>query len=192
MTIGIYEIYNETNGKRYIGQTKDAKQRKRQHFYELRHNIHKSKVLQEDYNKGHSLAFRIIRECSLDCINDLEKEYIKKYRTTEKEFGYNLELGGTKGRTLNEETKRKIAESHKGNKYMVGKKLTDEWKKHLSEAQPHRKRILCIETGVVYESFADAARKTGLIRTKIVSCCTGKRNKTGGYHFAYADTRPGY
>ena len=72
---------------------------------------------------------------------------------------------------------------------MVGKKLSEEWRQHLSEAQPHKKRIICLETGVVYDSFADAARKTGLNRTKIVSCCTGKRHKTGGLHFAYADKR---
>ena len=71
----------------------------------------------------------------------------------------------------------------------LGKKLSDEWKKHLSEAQPHKKRIQCVETNVVYDSFADAARKTGLNRTKIVSCCTGKRKTTGGLHFKYYDKR---
>ena len=67
------------------------------------------------------------------------------------------------------------------------KYIIDEWKKHLSEAQPHRKRIECVETGEIFDSFADAARKTGLNRTKIVSVCTGKRKKTGGLHFRYAD-----
>ena len=70
---------------------------------------------------------------------------------------------------------------------MCGIKLSDEWKKHLSDAQPHKKKVECIETGIVYESFADAARKTGLNRTKIVSCCTGKAKSTGGYHFRYAE-----
>lgn len=45
-----------------------------------------------------------------------------------------------------------------------------------------------IETKQIYESFADAARKTGLNRTKIVSVCTGTRKSTGGLHFRYADT----
>ena len=69
---------------------------------------------------------------------------------------------------------------------MKGKRLSDEWRKHMSEAQ--RKRIIqCVETGEVYNSFVEAAEKTGLNRTKIVSCCTGKRKSTGGLHFRYAD-----
>lgn len=50
-------------------------------------------------------------------------------------------------------------------------------------------KIECIETGIIYDSFADASRKTGLNRTKIVSVCTGKRKTTGGYHFRYANER---
>lgn len=120
-------------------------------------------------------------------MDDLEKYFIEKYDTTNHDKGYNLDIGGNGAGRMSEETKKKLSKSKMGNQAMKGIKLSEEWKKHLSEAQPHKRRILCIETNVIYDSFADAARKTGLNRTKIVSVCTGKRRTTGGYHFKYAE-----
>lgn len=74
-----------------------------------------------------------------------------------------------KGHKCSEETKRKIAESHKGK----SRKTTWSYKK-----------VMCIETGVVYESVAEAKRQTGA--NSISACCLGKRKTTGGYHWRYA------
>ena len=119
----------------------------------------------------------------------LHRFYIQKYNSTDPRLGYNLDAGGGGQGRMSEETKKKLSQSKIGNQSMKGIKLSDEWKKHLSEAQPHKKKVECIETGEIFDSFADAARKTGLNRTKIVSCCTGKRKKTGGLHFKYADEK---
>lgn len=143
--------------------------------------------MQSDYNADpSSIVFEILCECDASELNELEKYFIKKYDTVDN--GYNKSPGDTEngGTILTEESRRKIGEKHRGNKYMVGKKLSEEWKRHLSEAQPHKKRIRCIDTGEVFESFADAARKTGLNRSKIVSVCTGSRKSTGGMRFEYA------
>jgi hypothetical protein len=86
---------------------------------------------------------------------------------------------------MSESTKAKLSAANMGNKSMCGVKLTDEWKKHLSEAQPHKRKIICIETQIVYDSGFDAARKTGVGRSHIVSCCTKHRKSAGGYHWAY-------
>ena len=184
---GIYQIFNTKNGKSYIGQSKDISHRKNCHIYDLKNNRHKNKALQNDYNEDpKSIIFRILCKCEEEYLDDLERYFIKKYDSIEN--GYNILIGGKSGFFLPENTRKKISDKHTGNKYMVGIKLSDEWKKHLSEAQPHRKKVRCIDTGIIYDSFADAARKTGLHRTKIVSCCTGKRKSTGGFHFEYADT----
>ena len=52
-----------------------------------------------------------------------------------------------------------------------------------------RKKIYCLETGITYESAAEAARKIfgnnqngGIIRN-----CQGKQKTCKGYHFSYAD-----
>ena len=50
------------------------------------------------------------------------------------------------------------------------------------------KKILCVETGEIFESISDASRKTGVDFRLISAVCLGKRKTTGGYHWAYAPT----
>lgn len=48
------------------------------------------------------------------------------------------------------------------------------------------KQVMCVETGVIYESIKEAARQTGLCKQKISYCCRGIRyKKTGGYHWKF-------
>lgn len=190
--VGIYQIKNVRNGKLYIGQSTNLSHRKSCHFFDLNNKRHKNIYLQRAYDvEPENFIFEVICVCGEEELNDLEIYYIEKYKTTNSEYGYNLDRGGNSKGRMSEETKQKLSKLKRGNKAMCGIKLSEEWKKHLSEAQPHKKKILCIETGTVYDSFAEAARITGLNRTKIVSVCTGKRKTTGGLHFKYADEKSG-
>ena len=45
------------------------------------------------------------------------------------------------------------------------------------------KSVICVETGIIYESVAEATRKTGI--THITDVCKGKRNIAGGFHWQY-------
>jgi hypothetical protein len=47
------------------------------------------------------------------------------------------------------------------------------------------KKVICIETGVIYNSTCEAGRLTGFQQTKISACCLGKRKTTGGCHWKY-------
>lgn len=53
---------------------------------------------------------------------------------------------------------------------------------------PSSKRIpvVCVETGIVYESFNRASIATGAPRTTIGQCCMGKLLTSGGLHWRYA------
>lgn len=53
--------------------------------------------------------------------------------------------------------------------------------------QQNCKRVLCIETGVIYESTREAARQTGIAQSSISQCCNGKLKTAGGYHWKYID-----
>jgi len=187
--IGIYKITNVTNNKVYIGQSIDIQHRWACHRHDLRTGIHKNLHLQRAYNQNpDAFKFEIECTCKEEDLDSLEKFYIKKYQSDKAKYGYNIDTGGNGTGRMSQSTKNKLSKSKKGNQSMKGIKLSEEWKKHLSEAQPHKKKIICVDTGETFESFADAARKTGLNRTKIVSCCTGKRNMTGGLHFRYDTT----
>lgn len=186
--VGIYKITNTDNGKVYIGQSVNISHRWACHKYDLSNNRHKNPHLQNAYNQNpEAFEFQIECLCKEEDLDKLEMFYIKKYKSNDAKFGYNLDSGGDGAGRMSDETKAKLSKAKIGNQVMKGLKLSEEWKEHLSEAQPHKKKIVCLETGVVYNSFADASRKTGLQRTKIVSVCTGKRKSTGGYHFKYVE-----
>lgn len=47
------------------------------------------------------------------------------------------------------------------------------------------KRVLCVETGIVYPSQGDAARKTGLAQANISLCCRKEHRTIGGFHWRF-------
>ena len=49
------------------------------------------------------------------------------------------------------------------------------------------KKIICIETGKIYPSTTEVKRKLGFSQGNVSSCCIGKRNTCGGYHWRYVD-----
>ena len=48
------------------------------------------------------------------------------------------------------------------------------------------RKVKCIETGKVYESAAEAGRKTGVSAGGISACCRGSQKTAGGYRWIYA------
>lgn len=47
------------------------------------------------------------------------------------------------------------------------------------------KQVLCIETGIVFKSIKESARKLKLSSICISKVCRGIRKTTGGYHFEF-------
>ena len=94
--IGIYKIQNLTNGKCYIGQSKNIKRRWKDHRCSANNSV--------DHNYNNPLyrairkygienfSFEVIEECLVSELNDKEKYYIQKYNSFFN--GYNLTLGG--------------------------------------------------------------------------------------------------
>lgn len=48
------------------------------------------------------------------------------------------------------------------------------------------KKILCVETGVVYPSTMEIERQFGFYHNQISACCNGKAKSCGGFHWQYA------
>lgn len=49
------------------------------------------------------------------------------------------------------------------------------------------KQILCVETNKIYKSLTEAYRQTEIHIGNISSCCNGKRQTAGGYHWKFID-----
>ena len=147
----IYVRPNLINGKKYVGQATDLKERQR-----------KWKCLTQKYagtainnaRKKYGIeafGFEILKECEDDELDYWEKYYIKELNT-KAPYGYNLTDGGEgmTGYTHSEETRKKISDAKKGKKQseeakkkrseaLKGKHLSEEAKKKLSEAQKGEK-----------------------------------------------------
>jgi len=71
-----------------------------------------------------------------------------------------------------------------------GKKQSEESKRKSSEALKNRKdlskKVLCVETGEIFDSAHEAERKTGIFQPNISKVCLGKLKTTGGFHWRYA------
>ena len=51
--------------------------------------------------------------------------------------------------------------------------------------EKNKRKIVCLNNGVVYESIKDAALSLGVDHSKISAVALGKRNHTSGYKFSY-------
>lgn len=96
-----------------------------------------------------------------------------------------------KGMKYGEETRKKRSERFSGkNNPMYGVKMTEEHKAKLMAASRKacKKAVVCVETGIVYESSVEAQKQTGIYRGTIRYVCRkNPRYKTaGGFHWKYA------
>lgn len=142
----IYKITNTVNGKSYIGQTRNnlEKTRIRKHLNGSGNRIIKQAVAKYGQN---AFVFEILHDGIIpEFLDDLEREAIAKFNTIAP-YGYNLTDGGGVG-THSEETRRKMSESHKGEKNnnygkpspKRGKPLSEETKRKISRSMKGKKR----------------------------------------------------
>lgn len=137
--IGIYEILNKVNGKRYIGQSISIKDRLSNHKCQLTRVTRSKDCNRHLYNAVskygiRSFSFSIIEECIADKLDERELHWIKYFNTTNRDFGYNLrtDIGG-RGFT-HEETKQLIRENNLGEANPnYGNKWSEEKKLYMSK-----------------------------------------------------------
>lgn len=115
-----------------------------------------------------------------------EIEIISKYNAFTKKYGYNATKGGdgSNGVPCSEEKKQKISKANKGHKFNEETKLLMS-KLKLGKKPINCKKVLCIETGIIYDSMHTAEKETGAKYKNISKVCKGKygRKTAGGYHW---------
>lgn len=122
-----YSIYCHIcpNGKRYVGMTSDELKVR---FGNGNHYSRKTRFGMAIQKFGWKNITSEILETELSFEEACEKEkyYISLYKTTQEEFGYNMAAGGNIkvviGRTLSENTRKKISNSNKGQKGQMKRK----------------------------------------------------------------------
>lgn len=147
----IYFYINKINGKGYIGQTVDFKNRHRTHVQKSSNKYPIDKAINK-HGIDNFEVYIIVEDRTIEELNSIEQELIKKYNTSINQNGYNIREGGNNSR-MSESTKAKLSNSKKGKAMseeqkqlfsemfsgernpFYGKQHTEETKKRLSEAR---------------------------------------------------------
>lgn len=87
-----------------------------------------------------------------------------------------------RGRVVSEGTRAKLRAAQ------LGRAQPEETKRKKQLRSPHNKPVLCLNSGVVYISAAEAARDLGVHRAHVAEICRGNssRKSARGYNFKYA------
>lgn len=158
---GIYKITNP-NGKVYIGQSHDINRRfKMYKRLECKGQKHLySSLLKYGYDAH---VFEILEQCPPEDMDNLEIKYISFYDSTNREFGMNLQTGGTRGKD-SEET-------------LLLKRIN------------HPKRVIFYaeRDGVVkrFDSMTEAEKTLGVTRKSIRLSLKNPDIKIGKYSYSY-------
>jgi group I intron endonuclease len=129
--IMLCKVYKHTlNGKIYIGQTWRSMEERVKNGYGYEGCTHFYRAI-EKYS-WQNVETEILALCAEQKEADfLEQFYISEYKSWNRDFGYNLKLGGSHGRH-SVESKKKMSNSHKG------KVISEETKKNMSNGQKGR------------------------------------------------------
>lgn len=186
MTKNNYCVYvhaNKMNGKRYVGVAKNLKQRWASGYDSCPFFY---KAIQK-YGWDGFTHYVLFDGLSLEEADEIEREYIQKYKTQDRKYGYNILPGGHGGGMLGkhhtEETKQKMREKHEGRKFTERHKANLS-KSHLGK-KSHCKPVVCLDTGVIYESGRMAERITGTRSKGISQCCLNKQETCNGLRWAF-------
>ena len=210
-----YTVYKHTSpsGKVYIGVTSLRPEERWGGGAGYVKNNHFNRAIKKYgwENIKHEILFD---DLSKEDAFKIEIELIKEYRSSEREFGYNLGTGGEHGSTgskwseqsrknhmaaiwskprkHSEERKRNIGKGVK--KHLLENPETKTYFQTATKAQrddwdkKRSKRILCVETGNIFIGAKAAAEWAGLKnRQSIYFCCegVGYHKTAGGYHWRY-------
>lgn len=174
----IYGIKSKITNKIYIGSTKNLQRRLLKHFNELYHNRHRTKKLQQDYNKYGLNSFEIIvyentndnllnKEKIIQLLNGIENIYNEKISGVWVDPEYSKKLASSSKNTHKSQEYRQKMSKMKTNKvaqYTV-------WMQHVK----------------TWDSAIQICEELGFTRSVILSCCNGSKPKAYGYIWKYVN-----
>lgn len=181
-----YKVYMHIcpNNKKYIGITKQPPKKRWQNGYGYKTQNHFYRAIMK-YGWQNIKHIILFDKLSYQQACKKEIELIKLFKTNNYNFGYNVSSGGdgNNGNKISEKQKNILKIALKGNKNAKGYRHTKEEKEKMRLAKIGKpniklsKKVMCIETRIIYPSVADAKRKTKI--NHIDQVCRGERNYAG-------------
>jgi len=197
---------------RYVGYTNDPSERYKTHLKECwLGRSHKEKWIRSLIQQGIIPKMEIVDwgETKME-IENLEKEYVRLFRTICSKELTNGDGGGRGGKVLTAETRKKISDSKRGknlsdfHKNQISKALSGDknpfyGRQHTAETKAFigqnnkfnvNKPILQLDlnTGEVIKQWNSTYEIFEALRidnSSITKCCKGKRFSAGGFRWSY-------
>lgn len=187
---GIYIISWINNEYFYVGQTQSFKQRKYQHWNNLKNQKHRNPRLQHVYNKYGEPLFQILEKCEVGELVQQEQLYLdllfddpnclnlaRYAETSMRGLKHSVETKNkirkkAIGRRHSSETLHKLSDNKKGGKH--------------NRAMPVLQYDLNNNLIAKFECIRDASIASGCTSSSIVLCCRNKRKTSKGYVWKYA------
>lgn len=134
---GVYYILHVRSSKVYVGSGLNIRGRWKGHRSALKNNKHANKYLQHAWNKYGEAEFEwgvLEVEQNPNLLLKKEQFWIDAFNATNRSYGYNIctIAGNSRGRKASSETRAKMSQRLKGNRYTLGRKLTDAHKRKIS------------------------------------------------------------
>ena len=168
----VYIHTNNINKKVYIGQTKNYKKRCVPCNYKGSTYFYNAIQKYGWNNFTHSI---LKDNLSQEEANYWEQYYIKKYNSTNSNYGYNITDGGDKPPILKGEKNGFYGKKHSEESLQIMKQ-----KKHGGN-NPIAKQVRCLNTNEIFPSCREASDWCGIARQNINRCAKGGR-PTAGKH----------
>lgn len=182
-----YKVYKHTapNGKVYIGITINDPLKRWNNGNGYVRNKHFHRAIQKYgwQNFKHEILYTGLTHKEA-C--EIEKKLIASYKSNDKRYGFNITDGGD--HFTHSETSRKLmSENRKGKGRNARSEETRKLMSQNHKGGAEKKKVLCVETGEVFESIRAAAKHIGKGKCIISACCNNKPHyKTaGGYHWRF-------
>ncbi len=193
-----YKLYVHIapNGKRYYGITSTKPKYRWNNGKGYKDNPYFTKAINK-YGWNNIKHEVLLDGLTKHEAQELEQYMIQWYDTANRDYGYNLSLGGESG-NHSEETKQKISKSIKDKmlsdeykdklrKAKLGKKHSEEHNQQISKAMkkgkdhPGANSVICLTTKRIFFTVKDAAAYYNVHHGNISKCCRGERKTTGKY-----------
>ena len=184
----VYCHTNKINGKRYVGITCQKPEKRWGNGCNYIANPYFSNAIRNHgwHNFAHEILYTDLNK-EVACF--IEKRLIAEWCLTDREFGYNIALGGEGVSSISEETKQKISKSKKG------QKLSEETKLKMSKSRTGKGHWASIPVAqystegnliAVYSNSREASLQTGVNDRNIRHCLKGARQHAGGFEWRKA------
>lgn len=160
----VYKHTNLYNNKIYIGITSQPIEDRWKNGNGYKNNqIFYKDIQKYGWKEGFLHEILIIVDSGEEA-GEIEQKYIQLYDNQNPNKGYNKAKGGFNSGRLN-------APHSQTTKDKIGFK--------------NGKRVLCLETNIIYPSAAEAGRQNNINNSSISACCRNTRKSVGNLHWIY-------